>query len=71
MIPKEYRIATREGFIEVFWEDLYQRRRAGENVTQVDIYYELEGLYFETYGRDLFPSFDAFRVCRDTTKKNR
>ena len=69
MIPKEYRIATRIGFVEVFWEDLSDRRKAGEKTSHLDVFIDLENLYEDTFGRELFPSFDAFRFFRDQKHK--
>lgn len=65
MIPKEYRIATRIGFVEVFWEDLAARRRANAKTSHFDVFLDLELLYEDTFGRELFTSFDAFRKFRD------
>lgn len=62
---KAYRIATREGFLEVFWEDLRQHRAEEPTTTQISVFYQLNDLYEETFGSPMWPSWDAFRKFRD------
>lgn len=56
------RMATRKGFIEVFWERVRADRKKGGRMTRREIYNQME-LEHEAYydGESRFPSFDAFR----------
>ena len=56
------RMATRKGFIEVFWERIQADRRKGGHMTRRDIYNQME-LEHEAYydGESRFPSYDSFR----------
>ncbi|MBQ7911902.1 MAG: hypothetical protein IJ363_14095 [Clostridia bacterium] len=67
----DLRLVTRGGFINVFWEELRRRRSADRNVTQRDVYEELDAHREEVYGEPLFPSFDAFRVYRDSFSRKK
>lgn len=60
-----YRIATREGFLEVFWEELCRRRAEEQTTTQISVYYSLNDLYEATYGSPMWSSWEAFRKYRD------
>jgi hypothetical protein len=67
----DLRLVTRGGFINVFWEELRRRRSSDRNVTQRDVYEELDARREEVYGEPLFPSFDAFRVYRDSFSRKK
>ncbi len=56
------RMATRRGFIEVFWERLRADRKEGGSRTRRDIYNQMEQEHEAYYdGESRFPSYDAFR----------
>ena len=60
------RLATRNGFIATFWEELAERKKAGaEHATQLEVYEELEAEIEAAIGSPVFPSFDAFRQYRN------
>jgi len=63
-------LATERGFTEAFWSLLAERRRAGLNITQREVFDELNDYYEEIIGEPRFSSFDAFRVRRDRRVKN-
>lgn len=56
------RMATRKGFIEVFWERIREDRRLGGSLTRRRCYELMEREHEDFYGGETrFPSFDAFR----------
>lgn len=59
------RIVTDEGFLEVFWEELGKCQSQGNPVTQETVFYMLNDLYEQTYGKPKYVSFDAFRMQRN------
>lgn len=54
-------MATREGFLEVFWRRIQGLRAIGRMDTFRQVYEKMDAQYEEEYGRALFPSYDAFR----------
>lgn len=64
-------MATREGFLEVFWNRLKCCRRLGKLDSMRQIYSAMEQEFASEYGREPFPSFEAFKVFfyRNTNKK--
>lgn len=65
MTERERRIATKEGFIAEFWDELRRRRRDVPTTTQISVYYYLNDLYEQAFGSPLWSSWDAFRKFRD------
>ena len=55
------RMATREGFLEVFWEKVRGYRADGRIDSFRMVFEEMERRFEAEYGRPLWPSFDAFR----------
>ena len=55
------KMATRSGFVDVFWKRLQDNRRIGKQDTRQQIYFKMEGEYEAKYGAGLFPSWEAFR----------
>lgn len=54
-------MATREGFLEVFWSRVQHLRGIGRMDSFHQVYDRMEEQYDKEYGRPLFPSWDAFR----------
>ena len=54
-------LVTKRGFTKAFWE-LYG---SGMYRSQREAYEALEVIFFEAFGENRFPSFDAFRMHRD------
>ena len=66
---KAVRIATREGFLQEFWNDLSYRRERGEKVTHQEVFDDLNKLYYMAFGSPIFNTFSAFRSYRDRKMK--
>ncbi len=60
-----HRLVTDKGFIEAFWARLRERRLKEPSVSQEAVFEELNEEYRSVFGEDRFPSFDAFRKCRE------
>ena len=60
-----HKLVTNDGFITEFWRVLAEKRSEGENVTQEDVFNELNAEFSAIFGEPRFPSFDAFRKMRD------
>lgn len=58
-------LITETSFIETFWRELRSRRTVGSRITHKQLFEELNDFYEEETGEPRFPSFDAFRKCRD------
>lgn len=54
------KMATRKGFVEVFWARLQERNRTGEVISMCRLYGEMAAEYEAEYKHELFPSYDAF-----------
>lgn len=65
------RLVTRGAFIGVFWEELRERRKATPTVSQREVYEIIDARREEVYGEPLFPSFDAFRMYRDSLARRK
>jgi len=55
------KMATRPGFVEVFWRRLQGCRRLGKMDTMQQIYNEMERECEAKYEHACFPSFQAFK----------
>jgi len=55
------KMATRSGFVDVFWKRLQDNRRIGKMDTREQIYTRMEAQYEARYGSGCFPSWEAFR----------
>ena len=60
-----HRLVTDRGFIEAFWTRLKEKREKDPSVSQEAVLEELYEEYRVVFGEDRFPSFDAFRKCRE------
>ncbi len=54
-------MATRQGFVEVFWHRLQSCRRIGKMNTMQQVYDAMDEEYCQEYGHELFPSYQAFK----------
>ena len=54
-------MATRPGFVEVFWRRLRGARRIGKPDTMQQIYNRMEEEFEGEYGGEQFPSYTAFK----------
>lgn len=55
------KMATRPGFVEVFWSRLQACRRIGKQDTMRQIFDRMESEYEGKYGSELFTSYKAFK----------
>jgi hypothetical protein len=55
------RMLTREGFIDVFWEELSIRRKEDPKVTYENVFEFLNEKYFNTFGTHRYSNFESFR----------
>lgn len=59
------KLASRRGFVDEFWARLKRYRAEGKNVTHKQVFEELNDYWESEIGEPRFPSFNAFRKCRD------
>lgn len=65
-IPERvYRIITRRGFVEEFWNELRLRRAEDPKTTRREVFESLEELYESEFGEEQFPSYDSFRHSKE------
>lgn len=62
-------LITETSFIETFWAELRARRAVGSRITHKQLFEIMNDFYEEQTGEPRFPSFDAFRKCRDRKVK--
>lgn len=60
-----HRLVTDAGFIREFWRRLREMRETDPSVSQETAFEILDEEYRSVFGEPRFPSFDAFRKCRD------
>lgn len=58
-------LATDKGFINAFWRTLRLYRSKGSTISQREVFEQLNEQWEYVMGDPRFPSFDAFRKCRD------
>lgn len=54
------KMATRKGFVEVFWARLQEHNRTGEEISMGKLYDDMAAEYEAEYRHELFPSYNAF-----------
>lgn len=54
------KMATRKGFVEVFWKRLQEHNRTGEEISMGKLYDDMAREYEAEYQHELFPSYNAF-----------
>ena len=62
------KMATKPGFLEVWWDRFRKKRKSGEKDSPVQIYETMEAEYEEQYGLACFPSWEAFRKYKNRHK---
>ena len=58
---KLIRMMTKDGFTEVFWETLKQKRVDNPNLSYIDCYEEIESEYISCFGKRRYTNFQSFR----------
>lgn len=57
------RMLSRQGFVEVFWEELQAQRKIDPKTTQETVFYKLNEKYYNVVGEYRYSSYDSFRNC--------
>jgi hypothetical protein len=55
------RMISREGCIEVFWEELASRRKVNPKTTHEEAFEHLNEKYYEAFGVYRYSCYDSFR----------
>lgn len=55
------RMWTREGFTELFWEELRERKEQDDKVTYEDVFNELNNLFYQTVGSYRYSDYKSFQ----------
>jgi hypothetical protein len=55
------RMFTRQGFIEVFWEELILKRKENPKVTEKAVFDELNDKFYSIFKEFRYSSYDSFR----------
>jgi len=55
------RMFTRQGFIEVFWEELQARRKDNPKITEKAVFDMLNQKFYEIFNEFRYSSYDSFR----------
>lgn len=55
------RMFTRQGFIDVFWEELSFRKKEIPDITREEVFDSLNKKFFEVFGEYRYGSYDSFR----------
>lgn len=59
------KMASRNGFLDVFWVRLQDLRRIGRADTPKQIYDKMEQEHEAKYGIERFPSYEAFKKYKN------
>ena len=59
------KMASRTGFLDVFWVRLQDLRRIGRTDTPQQIYNKMEQEHEAKYGIERFPSYEAFKKYKN------
>lgn len=59
------KMASRNGFLDVFWVRLQDLRRIGRTDTPQQIYNKMEQEHEAKYGIERFPSYEAFKKYKN------
>ncbi len=52
---------SREGFIEVFWDELATLQKEDPSVTREAVFNKLNEKYFKAFGCNRYSNYDSFR----------
>jgi hypothetical protein len=60
-----FRMLTKQGFADLFWERLCEARKENQSTTQESVFNALNEKYQKVLGETKYSSFDSFRIVRD------
>jgi hypothetical protein len=55
------RMLSREGFVEVFWEELFAQQKENPSITREEVFNRLNDKYFRALGALRYTCYDSFR----------
>jgi N-acetylglutamate synthase-like GNAT family acetyltransferase len=55
------RMFSKQGFIEVFWEEMKERRKSDCNVCAKTVFDDLNQKFYEVFQEFRYSSYDSFR----------
>ncbi len=55
------RMFTRQGFIEVFWEELQSQRKENPKISEKAVFDELNQKFYSIFNEFRYSSYDSFR----------
>lgn len=55
------RMFTRQGFIEVFWEELQAQRKVNPKITEKAVFDMLNEKFYKIFNEFRYSSYDSFR----------
>jgi hypothetical protein len=55
------RMFTRQGFIEVFWEELQDQRKINPRISEKAVFDKLNQKFYEIFNEFRYSSYDSFR----------
>ena len=65
-----FRMLTRQGFSDLFWQRLQEARKLNPAVTQKEVFDELNAKYYTATGIFRYSSYDSFRLANNRQDKN-
>ena len=63
-----FEMATRKGFLTVWWRRLAALRATGSAITYKELYEQMEAEYEASFSSPLWDSYDAFKKYRNRHK---
>lgn len=55
------RMFTRQGFIEVFWEELQAQRKENQKISEKAVFDKLNEKFYNVFNEFRYSSYDSFR----------
>lgn len=62
---RHIRMMTKQGFTDLFWEELARRRKIDFTITHEVVYEDLENEYIDIFKQRRYANFESFRSNRD------
>lgn len=62
---RHIRMMTKQGFTDLFFEELARRRKVDNTVTHEAVYEDLEAEYISVFCQRRYANFESFRSNRD------
>jgi len=59
--PKLIIMLTRDGFKEIFWSELAEKRKINPKISARKVFDELNEKYYQTFGIYRYSDYDSFR----------